>query len=86
MAVNNKKNRKKQKQSNYRLVVLQEDSYQERFALSLSRRNMFLISFSVVFILVLLTSITIFYTPIREYIPGYDTTKLRKTRFDNEFA
>ena len=83
MAVNNKKNRKKQKQSNYRLVVLQEDSYQERFALSLSRRNMFLITFSVVVILVLLTSITIFYTPIREYIPGYDTTKIRVQAVEN---
>ena len=68
---------KKQADKNYRLAVVEEDSYQEKFALSLSKRNIFLISFSVAFIIILITTLLIFYTPIREYIPGYDTTKLR---------
>ena len=66
-----------QANKNYRLAVVEENSYQEKFALSLSKRNIFLISFSVAFIIILLTTLLIFYTPIREYIPGYDTTKLR---------
>ena len=71
------KKQKKQANKNYRLAVVEENSYQEKFALSLSKRNIFLISFSVAFIIILITTLLIFYTPIREYIPGYDTTKLR---------
>jgi len=71
------KNQKKQSNKSYRLAVVEENSYQEKFALSLSKRNIFLISFSVAFIIILITTLLIFYTPIREYIPGYDTTKLR---------
>jgi murein DD-endopeptidase MepM/ murein hydrolase activator NlpD len=71
------KKQKKQSNNNYRLAVVEENSYQEKFALSLSKRNIFLISSSVAFIIILITALLIFYTPIREYIPGYDTTKLR---------
>ena len=77
------KNVKKQIESNYRLVVMKEDSYQEKFALSLSKRNIFLISFSVTFLVILTTSLIIFYTPIREYIPGYDTSKIRSQAIEN---
>ena len=77
------KNVKKQTESNYRLVVMKEDSYQEKFALSLSKRNIFLISFSVTFLVILTTSLIIFYTPVREYIPGYDTSKIRSQAIEN---
>ena len=71
------KNNKKQISSNYRLAVVREDSYEEKFALSLSKRNIFLsISFITLFV-ILITTVFIFYTPVREYIPGYDTTKVR---------
>ena len=62
---------------------MEEDSYQEKFALSLSKRNIFLITFSVTFIIILTTTLLIFYTPIREYIPGYDTSKLRIQAVEN---
>ena len=77
------KKQKKQANKNYRLAVVEEDSYKEKFALSLSKRNIFLISFSVAFIIILITTLLIFYTPIREYIPGYDTTKLRVQAVQN---
>ena len=77
------KKQKKVLNKNYRLAVVEEDSYQEKFALSLSKRNIFLISFSVAFIIILITTLLIFYTPIREYIPGYDTTKLRVQAVQN---
>ena len=77
------KNVKKQTESNYRLVVMKEDSYQEKFALSLSKRNIFLISFFVTFLVILTTSLIIFYTPVREYIPGYDTSKIRSQAIEN---
>ncbi len=68
---------KKSQNNSYRLAVMKEDSYQEKFALSLSKRNIFLITFSITFFIILITSLIIFYTPIREYIPGYDTSKIR---------
>ena len=74
---------KKQVSKSYRLAVMEEDSYQEKFALSLSKRNIFLISSSVAFIIILITTLLIFYTPIREYIPGYDTSKLRIEAVEN---
>ena len=77
------KNQKKQTNKSYRLAVMEENSYQEKFALSLSKRNIFLITFSITFIIILITTLLIFYTPIREYIPGYDTTKLRVQAVQN---
>ena len=74
---------KKQVSKSYRLAVMEEDSYQEKFALSLSKRNIFLITSSVAFIIILITTLLIFYTPIREYIPGYDTSKLRIQAVEN---
>lgn len=74
---------KKQTKNNYRLAVFNEDSYEEKFALSLSKRNIFLaISFITLFV-ILITTIFIFYTPVREYIPGYDTTKIRIQAIQN---
>ena len=82
---NSKKSKKLKNQvsKNYRLAVMEEDSYLEKFALSLSKRNIFLITFSVTFIIILTTTLLIFYTPIREYIPGYDTSKLRIQAVEN---
>ena len=74
---------KKQTKNNYRLAVFNEDSYEEKFALSLSKRNIFLaISFITLFV-ILITTVFIFYTPVREYIPGYDTTKIRIQAIQN---
>ena len=74
---------KKQTKNNYRLAVFNEDSYEEKFALSLSKRNIFLaISFITLFV-ILITTVFIFYTPVREYIPGYDTTKIRTQAIQN---
>ena len=77
------KNNKKQTSSNYRLAVIREDSYEEKFALSLSKRNIFLVISFVTLFVILITTLFIFYTPVREYIPGYDTTKIRMQAIQN---
>ena len=62
----------------YRLVILNEDTFEERFAIKLTRLNVFvLISLSAI-VLVLLTTILIAFTPLREYIPGYSSTALKR--------
>ena len=77
------KNNKRQIRSKYRLAVVKEDSYEEKFALSLSKRNIFLAISSIALFVILITTLFIFYTPIREYIPGYDTTKIRMQAVQN---
>lgn len=60
----------------YRLVILNEDTFEERLALKLTRLNVFLIfGFAAVF-LISFTAILIAFTPLREYIPGYSSTAL----------
>jgi murein DD-endopeptidase MepM/ murein hydrolase activator NlpD len=62
----------------YRLVILNEDTFEERFAIKLSRLNVFILfSLSAIF-LIFFTTLLIAFTPLREYIPGYSSTELKK--------
>ena len=62
----------------YRLVVLNEDTFEERFAVKLTRLNVFSLSSLAAIILITLTTLLIFLTPLREYIPGYSSAALQK--------
>lgn len=66
----------------YRLVVLNEDTFEERFSFKLNRLNVFV--FSTIFALLLIVATTVFiaFTPLREYIPGYSSTRLKKKATD----
>ncbi len=77
----NKTNKKKLRRkllSQYRLVVLNEDTFQERFAMKLTRLNVFVFGMAFALILIALTSVLIAFTPLREYIPGYTSPTLQK--------
>ena len=62
----------------YRLVVLNEDTFEERFTFKLNRLNVFVFSIISALILITLTTILIAFTPLREYIPGYSSVSLKK--------
>ncbi len=62
----------------YRLVILNEDTFEERFAIKLTRLNVFVIMSLSAIILIALTTVLIAFTPLREYIPGYSSTALKK--------
>ncbi len=81
MAKNKKKPSKlKQKLTDkYRLVVLNEDTFQERFSLKLSRLNVFVFSGIFSILLITLTTFLIAFTSLKEYIPGYSSTALKKS-------
>ncbi|MCK5402275.1 MAG: M23 family metallopeptidase [Flavobacteriaceae bacterium] len=78
---NKKKNKKKFAKKlfhKYRLVILNEDTFEERFAIKLTRLNVFvLMSISAIFIIAA-TTLLIAFTPLREYIPGYSSTSLKR--------
>ena len=84
MVKNNKKKGKlKQKLTNkYRLVVLNENTFEERFSLKLSRLNIYIFGGLFSITLILATILLIAFTPLKEYIPGYSSTKLTKRRYE----
>jgi hypothetical protein len=64
--------------SKTRLIVLNEDTFEEVFSFRLNLMNLFVsLSLGAIF-LILITTIIIAFTPLREYIPGYASTELKK--------
>lgn len=64
----------------YRLILLNEETFEERFTFKLSRLNVFVVTTILTLVLVISTTVIIAFTPLREYIPGYSSTSLhRKT-------
>jgi hypothetical protein len=69
---------KKLIKSKTRLIVLNEDTFEEVFSFRLNLMNLFVsLSLGAIF-LILITTIIIAFTPLREYIPGYASTELKK--------
>jgi murein DD-endopeptidase MepM/ murein hydrolase activator NlpD len=62
----------------YRLVILNEDTFEERFAIKLTRLNVFILTSISAICLVVLTILLIAFTPLREYIPGYSSARLKR--------
>ncbi|WP_310994291.1 M23 family metallopeptidase [Aequorivita marina] len=62
----------------YRLVILNEETFEERFSFKLNRLNVFIFSTLFALFLIITTTILIAFTPLREYIPGYSSTALKK--------
>ena len=78
MAKKNKKKFKKRLLDKYRLVILNENTFEERLSLKLTRLNVFVVVSLSSILLVALTIVFIAYSPLKEYIPGYSSTALKK--------
>lgn len=61
-----------------RLVILNEDTFEEIFSLKLTLMNVFVVATSGAIIIIFITTYIIAFTPLREYIPGYASSKLKK--------
>jgi len=61
-----------------RLVILNEDTFEEIFSLRLTLMNVFVFATIGTIVIIFVTTFIIAFTPLREYIPGYASTKLRK--------
>ena len=68
---------KKRLLNKYRLQIFNEDTFEERVSFKLTRLNVFIVVGFSIIILIALTTILIAYTPLREYIPGYSSVKLK---------
>ncbi len=65
----------------YRLVILNDDTFEEKLSLKLSRLNVFFIIGFLTIFLITSTVFLIAFTPLREYIPGYSSTAVRSKAF-----
>ncbi|MFC4095805.1 M23 family metallopeptidase [Euzebyella saccharophila] len=66
----------------YRLVILNESTFEEKISFKLSRLNVFVTGSLCIIGLIALTTLLIAFTSLREYIPGYSSTKLKKQATD----
>tara|TARA_R110002050_G_scaffold48356_3_gene112595 strand:+ start:172989 stop:173858 length:870 start_codon:yes stop_codon:yes gene_type:complete len=62
----------------YRLVILNENTFEEKISFKLSRLNVFITGSLFIVCLIALTTLLVAFTPLREYIPGYSSTKLKR--------
>lgn len=61
-----------------RLVILNEDTFEETFSLKLTLMNVFVVATLGAIFLIAVTTFIIAFTPLREYIPGYSSSQLKK--------
>ena len=69
----------------YRLVILNENTFEEKISFKLSRLNVFVTGTLAVIGLIAITTVLIAFTPLREYIPGYSSTALKRQATDLTF-
>ncbi len=61
----------KRLRNRYRLVVMNDDTYEEVVTFKLSRISVYIMLSSIFVILVSLTVALVMFTPLKYYIPGY---------------
>src|ERR1700733_13393186 len=66
----------KRLRNRYRLVVMNDDTYEEVVTFKLSRLSVYIALSTIFVLLVGLTVALIVFTPLKYYIPGYDDLKV----------
>ncbi|MGC4040919.1 MAG: M23 family metallopeptidase [Flavobacterium sp.] len=61
-----------------RLVILNEDTFEEIFSLRLTLMNVFVVATIGALLIIFVTTYIIAFTPLREFIPGYASSELKK--------
>jgi murein DD-endopeptidase MepM/ murein hydrolase activator NlpD len=62
----------------YRLIIYNEDSFQEVWHLRLSRLNVLAVFGSLAMFTIFMVTLFIAFTPLREFIPGYPDSEMNK--------
>ena len=68
----------KQLRNRYRLVIMNDDTYEEVVTFKLSRLSVYVVFSSVFVILTCLTIALIVFTPLKQYLPGYGSMGARR--------
>jgi septal ring factor EnvC (AmiA/AmiB activator) len=64
--------------SKRRFIIYNEDTLAESFSLKLTLMNVFVVATLGAILIIFVTTFIIAFTPLREYIPGYASTQLKK--------
>ena len=72
----------KRLRNKYRLVILNDQTYEEITSLRLSRFNLYLVFSTLAVFFIILTTLAIIFTPLKEYIPGYGDINMRHEIMD----
>jgi hypothetical protein len=67
----------------YRVTIFKDHSYEEVFSLRLTKLNVFSIVGITGILLIILVTILIAFTPVREFIPGYPDGSMRRDMIIN---
>ncbi|WP_347051431.1 peptidase [Flavobacterium olei] len=78
MSGKKKRNLRKKLFIKNRLVILNENTFEEIFSLRLTLMNVFVTFTLGGIFLILVTTFIIAFTPLREFIPGYSSTELKR--------
>ena len=55
----------------FRFVVLNDETFEEKFSLTLTRMNVWIFVSTIAVVLIMLTASAIIYTPLKYFIPGF---------------
>lgn len=75
----------KRLRNRYRLVIMNDDTYEEVVTFKLSRLSVYVVLSSIFVILVGFTVALIVFTPLKYYIPGYDDLRLGREYRDMKY-
>ena len=67
----------------HRFVVMDTDTFKEKFSFQLSGINLFVTVGITVIIFIILTTVLIAFTPLREFIPGYTDIRMVEQTYAN---
>jgi len=70
----------------YRMVIINEETFEERIQFKTSKLSVLMLSLLSFSAIAGLVYASIAYTSLKEYIPGYDSTELRKQAVQNLFV
>ena len=77
-----KRNFRKKLFTKNRLVILNEDTFEEIFSFKLNLMNVFVVLSLGGIFLILITTFIIAFTPLREFIPGYSSSQLKRSALE----
>jgi len=70
MAIMDGNNRLKRLRNQYRLVIMNEDTYEEVVKFKLTRLSVYIFMSTIFVVLIVLTTSLIVFTPLKYYLPG----------------
>jgi hypothetical protein len=62
----------------YRLIIINDENFKEKFSFKLTPMNLFVGLSTAIVSFTFLVIVLIFFTPLREYVPGYTDSQTKR--------